>query len=811
MNFPIKLVYSYCHKDTNFREAMEKSLAHLKNAGLLSEWSDVKILPGQNISNEVRKKMDKAEIVVFLFSQDFINSPECMREWRNAKELATKKSSLVRVPIILTDCAWLDVLSDDDIKALPTDGIPITKYDDHNEAWQIVYEGIKAIIKQQRENYTLKEEFKEKMEITEFLANQKIKLQDIFVFLDLSCYPPQAQGDQLLKETITDEPNLLKKDYTIVLGEEMSGKSALAKHLFLYLCERKSAVLYVDLQEVTGVPKESVFSKAYQDQFNGDYSLWKKQDNRTLILDNLSAKRDAIDFVTFAQKSFDKLIITVSSDIFDSYYRDDHRLAEFYEVKIQKLKHHQQEELIRKRLSVTNDGEKFSDGRVDEIENRVNSIIISNRIVPRYPFYVLAILQTYEAFMPDNMSITSYGHCYQALIVANLIKSGVSNADVEINVCFNFAEELAFRIYQNSEIHIVEKYNFNNFVEEYRQDYVIHNRIINRIKSPEYGILSQKGEFRVKYIYYFFLGRYLSKNRIKHGKLIESMCENSHEASNYLTLLFLIHHTNDDMIIDSILLRTMCTLDFIQQAELNRRETKKFESVVANMNENILSRNSVETNRKHDREARETCDQLDEVEQSKSVNYLYRILKNNEILGQILRNNFGKLKRSRIEEIVETIADGGLRLVNSLLEDEGEINQLAEFIMSKKPNYSLEEVKGALRYLSFIWTMLNIEKIVSAINFPEIRQEVNRVVSKKSTPAYDLIGYFSHLDSAYNLSDTTKNELKGLLNKYDDEFVRRVLSLRTQHYMNTHRSKTPIEQSVCSLLKLNYTPNRYRP
>ena len=312
-------------------------------------------------------------------------------------------------------------------------------------------------------------------------------------------------------------------------------------------------------------------------------------------------------------------------------------------------------------------------------------------------------------------------------------------------------------------------------------------------------------------MYYFFLGRYLSKNRIKHGSLIESMCENSHETSNYLTLLFIIHHTNDDMIIDSILLRTMCTFDFIQQAELNPRETKKFESVVANMDENILSGNSVETNRKHDREARDTGDQLEEVEQNNIVNHLYRILKNNEILGQILRNNFGKLKRLRIEEIVETIADGGLRLVNSLLEDEEQINQLAEFIVSKKPNYSLEEVKGALRYLSFIWTMINIEKVVSAINFPEIRQEVNRVVSKKSTPAYDLIGYFSHLDSAYNLSDTTKNELKGLLNKYDDEFVRRVLSLRTQHYMNTHRSKTPIEQSVCSLLKLNYTPNRYRP
>ena len=42
---------------------------------------------------------------------------------------------------------------------------------------------------------------------------------------------------------------------------------------------------------------------------------------------------------------------------------------------------------------------------------------------------------------------------------------------------------------------------------------------------------------------------------------------------------------------------------------------------------------------------------------------------------------------------------------------------------------------------------MNIEKIVSTVNVPEIRELVQEVVQQKSTPAYDLIGYFSHLDS----------------------------------------------------------------
>ena len=109
-----------------------------------------------------------------------------------------------------------------------------------------------------------------------------------------------------------------------------------------------------------------------------------------------------------------------------------------------------------------------TDGYVDQVEDHVNSVIISDRIVPRYPFYVLSILQTYEVYMPGNMSITSYGHCYYVLIVASLIRTGISGADDDINACFNFAENLAFEIYkhrENSEI----PFDFPSFLKRYEE------------------------------------------------------------------------------------------------------------------------------------------------------------------------------------------------------------------------------------------------------------------------------------------------------------------------------------------------------
>lgn len=64
-NFTARLFYSYSHKDTRHRECLEKSLALLRDEGLLKEWSDQAILPGEEIPTAIRNNMNRADIVVF--------------------------------------------------------------------------------------------------------------------------------------------------------------------------------------------------------------------------------------------------------------------------------------------------------------------------------------------------------------------------------------------------------------------------------------------------------------------------------------------------------------------------------------------------------------------------------------------------------------------------------------------------------------------------------------------------------------------------------------------------------------------------
>ena len=811
----IRLFYSYCHKDACYKAAMEAALARLKRDGLLQSWSDQEILPGQSISSEVRAKMDEANIIVFLFSPDFIASTECMKEWDYAKTLADRGKPLFRIPVIVRPCAWLDVLKGDDIKALPNDGNPVSSYSDADTAWLEVYEGIKSVVNQLRATFTPKVDYLEEIGKMELPSLDHVDLEELFVFLRLTDVDPTRFGLMQPDNTVLNPEQLLSTKRTLIFGPEKSGKTALARHLYISLVQESKPVLLMDLGAVNSRPNDRMFRDAYLSQFHGDYDLWVKQSSKTLILDNLNSRRFSLDLIDFAKDKFDNIIVTVASDTFHAFFTNESRLAEFGQFRIEQLTRQQQEELIRKRLALSESVSLPKDGLVDRAEEHVNSVIVSDRILPRYPFYVLSILQTYEGYMPTNMSITTYGHCYYVLIVARLMQAGISKKDDAINACFNFAEHLAFDIYQHRARSTKATYDFGSFIGRYQKRF-IEDGVINRLRNASNGIISDDGEFRTDYMYYYFLGRFLAYNQDVGEPIIRKMCEDSHREANYLTLLFTIHHKSDSSIVDDLLLHTMCILDSVKPATLDRDETKRFNNIVLALPENILSTESVEYERAQERATQDVIDSSRVADEGSvgdtfeydEVNAIFKMLRNNKIIGQILRNKYGNLELSKVKEAIETVVDGGLRLVNHSLGSEAEISEAAHFIKAQHPDWDTEQVKRYLELFSFLWTILNIEEIVNGINVPAIGEAVDEVVTERGTPAYDLVGFFNQLNRANQLTRQERDRLAALLKRHDDIFVRRILSIRIQHYMNTHRSDVRIEQSICSLLDIRYRQQR---
>ena len=224
------------------------------------------------------------------------------------------------------------------------------------------------------------------------------------------------------------------------------------------------------------------------------------------------------------------------------------------------------------------------------------------------------------------------------------------------------------------------------------------------------------------------------------------------------------------------MLRTMCTLEHLEPATLDAVECDRFFAIVQRLHTKLVERHEVEDERKAQRRLSDKMDrEINEEDLNHSSNgkdhsgndlyarseEMYRVLRSNQVQGQILRNKFGSLKRSRISEIIETVSDSGLKMVNAFLSEE-EIEERSHALAAKFHQFGRSKIERMLRLASFVWTMANIELVVHATNVPEVRQAMEEVVEKKGTPAYDLIGYFSLLDGSEKITRAVLQELKTL-------------------------------------------------
>jgi TIR domain len=139
---------SYAHKDERYRQRLEISLIQLQRDGLITVWHDRKILPGQEWDQEIDRNLESAEIILLLVSPDFLGSKYAYgREMLRALERHQSRSATV-VPIILRPSDWQHSLLAP-LQALPSEGRPVARWSDRDQAWLDVAQGLRRLIQRQ--------------------------------------------------------------------------------------------------------------------------------------------------------------------------------------------------------------------------------------------------------------------------------------------------------------------------------------------------------------------------------------------------------------------------------------------------------------------------------------------------------------------------------------------------------------------------------------------------------------------------------------------------------------------------------------
>lgn len=145
---PVEVFVAYAHQDSKLKDDLLTRLRGLRRLGLIAEWHDRCIDAGEDWRSEISDRIDKAEIILLLISPDFLASDYCTEiEMDAAIRKHIERTGFV-IPIILRHAeGWEDhgpkVCKLGDIQSLPTNGRPVTDYENHDHAWALVTKGIR--------------------------------------------------------------------------------------------------------------------------------------------------------------------------------------------------------------------------------------------------------------------------------------------------------------------------------------------------------------------------------------------------------------------------------------------------------------------------------------------------------------------------------------------------------------------------------------------------------------------------------------------------------------------------------------------
>ncbi|HZI18624.1 MAG TPA: COR domain-containing protein [Pyrinomonadaceae bacterium] len=147
---PVRLFYSYSHKDEVLRNELETHLKILQRRGLIDSWHDRKIEAGDDWRRQINVNLERADIVLLLVSADFIASDYCHEvEMKAALERQAKGETVV-LPVILRDVN-LNGAEFSGLQYLPKGGKAVTLWDNKDSAWRNVSEGIEKVAARLRE------------------------------------------------------------------------------------------------------------------------------------------------------------------------------------------------------------------------------------------------------------------------------------------------------------------------------------------------------------------------------------------------------------------------------------------------------------------------------------------------------------------------------------------------------------------------------------------------------------------------------------------------------------------------------------
>jgi hypothetical protein len=151
MKQPIDIFFSYAHEDERWMHAVRQQLVLFDRQKRINKWYDRMLIPGENWKDKIDHHIHNAGIVLLFVSPDFFDSNYCYEVELKQALKQHKEGKTVVIPIIVRPCPWENAPFAK-LQALPTDGQPISKWNDQDEATLNVANGIMKLVEKLEKN-----------------------------------------------------------------------------------------------------------------------------------------------------------------------------------------------------------------------------------------------------------------------------------------------------------------------------------------------------------------------------------------------------------------------------------------------------------------------------------------------------------------------------------------------------------------------------------------------------------------------------------------------------------------------------------
>lgn len=562
----------------------------------------------------------------------------------------------------------------------------------------------------------------------------ELKLDDLFVW-------PNLEESQIDKEDVilniygeNAYERMLKNSISILIGGETSGKSSLAKQLYLKGINDGKCCLMCQGAYFKARKKESIMKEIeslFIDQYNEILIETFKglvKDDRIIIIDDYEQivyNNDKIgNFFTILTGIFGTIILLTESDGSIPFILSRFKENEVLSYRIKPFGNRKRGELIKKWYSLGNERALRDPREMDAITDRATRVINEllgnlSSLVIATPLTVLSMLQTIDT--TGTTVINGYSYAYERLVQFSLDRLAEGSQAWQ-NIYVSILSKIAYKMLIQKKWSISSQELIDE-ISNYSKDKILEVNVvatINRIEQSKMLILNgdNRYKFHYPYLYYYFCGMYITKN-IQKPEIrshIEYMSSRLHVIEYGNIIIFICHFLNNEEVLQNIIINAMYTLEGVVPFDF-AKPYRLLDEVYCDVKRildtvSIGSENDVEEERKREQEYRDKqhigdgsitdidAENIDDdtIELGNIISAL-RII---DVLGQILRNYPGDISGENKLLAIEQVKELSMKIVGMMYDGISGIktellSELVKKTREKFPDSSDSALEGKIK------------------------------------------------------------------------------------------------------------------